>query len=95
MHPLLEALYASGHHFFLALDGAAFLVTFFMGASQQTRSHELHPQASSTKTIRPQTSHLYLSPFGKIPPPMLLTAAEYLSEPLRSRPAIHPFKHHA
>jgi len=38
-------------------------VTSFIGAPQQTISHGSQPHGSSTKTTKPHSSHLYLSPF--------------------------------
>jgi hypothetical protein len=38
-------------------------LTVFMGAPQHNISPVSQPHGSSTKTTRPQSSHLYLSPF--------------------------------
>jgi hypothetical protein len=45
--------------------GFAFVVpeTAFIGVPQQTISHGSQPHGSSTKSISPQSSHWYLSPF--------------------------------
>jgi hypothetical protein len=47
---------------FVALAGLAALAGF-MGAPQQTSSVVSQPQGSTTSIMRPQSSHLYWSPF--------------------------------
>jgi hypothetical protein len=69
------------YFFGLALDLAlgfalAASLTGFIGALQQIRSHVWQPQASSTRTISPHCSHLYLSPF--------LLAKNHPPQPIRA-----------
>jgi hypothetical protein len=47
------------------LEAAPFAAVFtgFIGCSQHISSHASHPHGSSTNTTRPQSSHLYFSPF--------------------------------
>jgi hypothetical protein len=52
--------------YFLGLDGlplAFASLAGFIGLSQQTSSQLSQPHGSSIKTTRPQSSHLYRSPF--------------------------------
>jgi hypothetical protein len=43
--------------------GFSVIFTGFIGSPQQTISTGSQPHGSSTKSISPQSSHLYLSPF--------------------------------
>jgi tellurite resistance protein TehA-like permease len=58
-----SAVYFFGFGFAFALALGTVFLAGFIGVPQQIKSHEAQPQASSTTTTIPHSSHLYLSPF--------------------------------